>query len=112
LVVFFPRNVGTSEYRFEIFISNGLSSFLDSQEEKHISQAIEVVERLETVFPYWTQSHLLYTLGCIMSRAGQLEKALEYIKQALEKGENIYNMKKDTDFKVLWKDPRFLDLGT
>jgi len=95
---------------FEGFLSNGLSCFLDSQEDEHIEQAIQLVGVIESVISPWKHGNILYTLGCIAARAGQTQRALEYVRQAIEKGESIEAMAKDTDFESIWAHPEFKEL--
>ena len=84
---------------FSYFVGNGLSSFLDSQDPKHIEQAIELIDAWETVIS-WTHGHSLYALGCVASRAGQTKRALNYIERAVEGGQSIWYMMRDLDSKT------------
>jgi len=95
---------------FEGFLSNGLSCFLDSQKEEHIVQALQLVNGIEDVLSPWKYGDILYALGCIAARAGQTQRALTYVRQAIEKGESIEAMAKDPDFQSLWENPDFIAL--
>lgn len=100
----------TYQHGFESFISNGLACFLDSKKEEHIAQAIQLVDAIEPTLSPWKQDGLLYNLGCIAARAGQTQRALSYVRQAIEKGKSIEAMAKDTDFQSLWENPDFIAL--
>ena len=95
---------------FETFVNNGLSCFLDSQNATHIKQAIQIVNALETIIPEWVTGLILYTFVCITARANQLDRCIEYVVLALEKGESIQSMAQDVDCQNVWQHPRFLEL--
>jgi len=95
---------------FESFLSNGLSCFLDSQEEEHIGQALQLVGAIEPILSPWQTGDVLYALGCIAARAGETQRALTYVRQAIEKGESIESMAKDPDFRSIWEHPDFIEL--
>lgn len=95
---------------FELFLNNGLSCFLDSQNEKHIKQAIQIIDALETIIPEWSTGEALYTFACITSRSNDLERCMDYILHALDKNESINEMAKDSDFQNVRNHPRFLEL--
>ena len=95
---------------FENFLSNGLSCFLDSQDEEHILQAVQLVDALEPILIPWKSGDIFYALGCIAARAGQTQRALTYARQAIEKGQSIKWMAQDTDFRSIWEHPDFIEL--
>jgi len=100
----------TCNMRFEYFIGNGISSFLDSQEPRHIEQALELIDAMETVIPEWTNHHSLYALACVAARAGRCGRALDYIRDCIAKGGSFWDMVRDTDFQNLWEHPEFVQL--
>ena len=99
----------TGSLYFSYFVGNGRSSFLDSQDPKHIEQALEVIDAWETVISS-SHGHSLYALGCVASQSGQIERALDYIERAVEDGQSISYMMKDLDLKNIWEHPRFIAL--
>ncbi len=100
----------TNNRGFETMIGNGLSGFLDSQEPKHIKQAIVLIDAIETVVTEWQHMSSLYALACVASRANQSQRALKYIKQILEQGRSIQDMVSDPDFKNMLNNQKFKQL--
>ena len=100
----------TSPASFEAYMNNGLGSFLDSKKAEHIEQAIILMDALETVIPKWQDGMALYNLACVAARAGQLERAMKYVSQAVSDGRPISHMVADEDFQNLWHHPHFLAL--
>jgi hypothetical protein len=83
---------------------------LDSQDEEHILQAVQLVDALEPILIPWKSRNILYALGCIAARAGQTQRALTYARLAIEEGQSIKWMAEDTDFQSIWKHPDFIEL--
>lgn len=93
---------------FEALLNNGLGAFLDSQVEAHIGFGIELMDAIE---PY-TETFKYdapYNLACVAARAGQLERALDYVAVAVETRQ-VSDMAQDEDLKDLWDHPRFREL--
>ena len=95
---------------FEAFISNGLSCFLDSQQEEHITQAIQLLNMLEKCIPEWNSSLVPYTFACLTARAGDIDRYFKYINIALVKGDSVHAMVRDSDFANVHNHPSFLAL--
>jgi hypothetical protein len=100
----------TSPPSFEGYLNNGLGSFLDSKKDDHITKAISIMDALEAVIPKWEDGMALYNLGCIAARAVQLERAMNYVRQAVSNGRPISAMASDDDFENLWHHPDFVAL--
>jgi hypothetical protein len=91
---------------FQVYINNGLGSFLDSKEEKHIPLAVQVVDRLEKAISF-EDSGLLYQITCVLARAGETERALDYAERSVNLGERASCMEMDTDLDFIVDHPRF-----
>lgn len=100
----------SNEWGFETFIGNGLSSFLDSKDEAHISQAIQIIDALEQHIPTWHTRSALYACACVASRANQVDRALVYINEYRSEhdGKVIFQMDEDSDFQNVHEHPEFL----
>ncbi|MGB0591101.1 MAG: TPR end-of-group domain-containing protein [Myxococcota bacterium] len=88
----------------ETYLAQGFSCMLDTQRPEHIEQASEVITKLEAVLT-WTTKHVYYALACIASRAGQLERALDYATRSVDLGHEAEVMLTDPDFANLMADP-------
>lgn len=95
---------------FEAFINNALGAFLDSQDEAHIQQAIQLMDGLERAIPTWKSRDGFYNRACVAARAGQIERALNCIKEMKRLKFSIQEMKWDSDLKILHQHPDFLAL--
>ena len=100
----------TNSWGFEAFMGNGLSCFLDSQIERHIPQAIQIIDALEQHISNWTTRHSLYAFACVAARANQLDRALKYVRQALNCYVSITNFANDSDMVNLHDHPDFIAL--
>ena len=100
----------TNSWGFEAFMGNGLSCFLDSQVEEHIPQAIQIMDVLEQHISNWTTRHSLYAFACVAARANQLDRALKYVRQALNCDVDITNFANDSDMVNLHDHPDFIEL--
>jgi tetratricopeptide (TPR) repeat protein len=58
------------------------------------------------------RAHFSYVLAKLYAKNGLTERALEYLRRAIEEGYKIDGVYKDQDFTALRKDPRFLALMT
>jgi len=94
---------------FQCYINNGLGSFLDSRQEKHIPLAVQVVDRLEKAISF-EDSGLLYQITCVLARAEETERALDYLERAVKHGERIQTMARDSDLENIVHEPRFQTL--
>jgi tetratricopeptide (TPR) repeat protein len=56
------------------------------------------------------RAHFSYVLAKLYAKNGSTERALEYLRRAIEEGYKIDGLYKDQDFTALRKDPRFLAL--
>ena len=71
--------------------------------------AIKDYEKAIELNPERARSY--YNLACCYSLQGDKDKAIEYLRQAIEKGYNNFErMKKDTDLDNIRNDPRFIKL--
>jgi hypothetical protein len=96
---------------FEAFLGNGLSCFLDSQDEAHIPLGIQIIDALETIIPEWHTDNSLYAFGCLAARANQVDRALEYIKALiLIDSSSVIHMQYDSDFQNVHEHPVFVAL--
>lgn len=95
---------------FETFLNNALGSFLDSGDEAHLQEALELVTRLEGFLILGATSDVLYQVACVLARAGEAQRALDYVERAVDKGESIGVMAEDSDFASLVDEPRFVGL--
>ena len=93
-----------SEGHCEVYLAQGFSCMLDTQRPEHIAQAVEVIANLEAVLT-WKGESVYYALACIASRAGRLERALQYAKRSVDLGHDAQPMLTDPDFANLMADP-------
>jgi tetratricopeptide (TPR) repeat protein len=56
------------------------------------------------------RAHFSYVLAKLYAKNGLTERALEYLRRAIEEGYKIDGVYKDSDFTALRTDPRFLAL--
>jgi hypothetical protein len=97
----------TNPIHFEHLIGNGLGSFLDGHPVRFLDKAKVLIDRCETFIPEWTQGSTTYSIGCVYSRSGDFERALEYVKLSLELGETLEEVEQDEDFENLIKSPEY-----
>ena len=100
----------TSPARFESYLNNGIGSLLDSQEDVHIQKALLIMDTLESVIPAWEDGGALYNLACVAARAGQLERAMNYVRTMVARGKEITGMVADPDLTNLREHPDFVAL--
>jgi hypothetical protein len=94
-------------WAFENFLNNGFGSFLDSGEPQHLSFALERLTHLESFLELGATGDLLYQGACILARAGETRRALNYVQRAIAKGESIRVMWGDSDLESLRGEPLF-----
>ena len=95
---------------FESLLNNALGSFLDSGVDRHIEQAIELLDEIEPYMLPVEFSGAPYNLACVASRAGQVDRAIEYIKTGVKNGTSILSMSRDEDLQNVWGHPDFVSL--
>ena len=100
----------TNGWGFEAFIGNGLSCFLDSQVEAHIPQALQIIDEMERHISTWSTRSSLYAFACVAARGNQLDRALKYVKQAMDCNVKIANFANDSDMVNLHDHPEFIAL--
>ncbi len=93
-----------SDWHCEAYLAQGLSCMLDTQHNKHIEQALQVIDQLEPVLT-WKGQSVFYALACVTSRAGQIKRALGYAKRSVELGHAVKPMFTDPDFTNLMENP-------
>ena len=49
-----------------------------------------------------------YNLACVAARAGQVDRAIEFIQTGIKNGVCIRTMSQDKDLKNVWTHPVFL----
>jgi len=91
---------------FECLVNNALGAFLDSGVEAHIERAMECVDTLET-FAQWRSRDALYQIACVLSRAGQLNRALVSLEAAVERGASMRHILRDNDLAAVRTHPDF-----
>lgn len=95
---------------FEALLNNAFGSFLDSKVERHIEQAIELLDAIEPFMLPLKYRDAPYNLACIAARAGQVERAIEYIETAVKNGIFIGTMSTDEDLENVWNHKVFRKL--
>ena len=80
---------------------------LPDEAEPYLRQGLSLPPESRSLLAPWTHGNVLYTLGCVAARAGQTERALGYVRQALAVGESIRQMARDSDYSHLWGHPEF-----
>ncbi len=96
----------THDLAFETYVSNGLGSFLDSEDARHIEQALALVDALERTVSLRT-GDALYQVACVYARGGREDDALGAVERAVKAGESIRAMAHDSDFAAIASHPRF-----
>lgn len=64
---------------FESILNNGLSCFLDSQEDEHIEQAVVFMDALSTLNLEYVSSDPYYAFACISARSRQTQRAIDNV---------------------------------
>ena len=95
---------------FEAFLNNGLSCFLDSQEEQHIEQAVVFMDALRSLNLDYVTYGPYYAFACIAARARQTQRAINNVAKAVELGAHIHNFKNDTDMRSIHHHPTFIEM--
>ncbi|MGB0648564.1 MAG: TPR end-of-group domain-containing protein, partial [Bradymonadia bacterium] len=95
---------------FEALLNNALDSFLDSQVERHIEQAIELLDAIEPFMLPLAYDDAPYNLACVAARTGQVERAIKFIETGVKNGVCIRTMSKDKDLQNVWTHPNFIQL--
>ena len=100
----------SNRWGFEALLNNAFGSFLDSKVRRHIEQAIELLDDIEPFMLPLAHDDAPYNLACVAARAGQVDRALEFIQTGVKNGVYIRTMSKDKDLKNVWTHPVFLQL--
>jgi tetratricopeptide (TPR) repeat protein len=73
------------------------------------AQAVEVGRRLVAGHPEYP--HIVYSLACCESLAGQTTEAIEHLREAIDRSERLRGCaRKDSDFDPIRDDPAFKEL--
>ncbi len=103
-----------SDFYCNGYLDQGFSCMLDTQRPEQIEQALQIIDKLESVLTL-EDNALCYSLACVTSRAGQIKRALGYAKRSVELGHAVEPMFTDPDFANLmnnsWAEPRLRKLA-
>ena len=91
---------------FEFLVNNAFGGYLDSGKQAHITEAVQCLDALETTVR-WETRQPLYQIACVLARAGLTDRALSAVQDAVEHGESIHAMARDSDFNNVVDAPRF-----
>ena len=94
---------------FEFLVNNAFGGYLDSGKQAHITEAVQCLDALETTVR-WETRQPLYQIACVLARAGLTDRALSAVEEAVEHGESIHAMARDSDFNNVADAPRFKSL--
>ncbi|MFI4913303.1 MAG: tetratricopeptide repeat protein [Sedimentisphaeraceae bacterium JB056] len=98
------------QYAIPVHIENLANCYLA---EKDMSRAKRLYRYLASlVCEENITSEGIYNLGCICALEGDKDKAIKYIKQAVDSGFSRSYVRNDSDLKCLYKDKRFIKLIT
>ncbi|MFQ5695171.1 MAG: hypothetical protein ACE5HB_04205 [Terriglobia bacterium] len=97
-----PVSLRTADDHYHYAVSQiNLSNYEDAR--THLQKARKLAPKADFIY---------YALASVAALTGEAEEAFEHLEQAIKlRPENRYQVRNDTDFKLLEDDPRFLELA-